>query len=233
MGPYSTALGRTRYGSATRRTPASRFGSRGGSATMRTSMSGNARRRRRVTNVPSNAASNTSSARYTPAKDSTTRKGAASSTRRSRVIACARPPRAFRCGLPVEPVAAEDRGWRAILDSNQWPWASETHQKSLNSPSISGGHGPFVGHVTAIDALRRHAFALLEAIDSGAPIGAPARALAVSTLRVTAPDTAPWWKAIELLEGGPLRARRAVDLAGQVLDALGTSKANHHDAEAG
>ena len=87
--------------------------------------------------------------------------------------------------------------------------------------------------MTAIDALRRHAFALLEAIDSGAPIGAPARALAVSTLRVTAPDTAPWWKAIELLEGGPLRARRAVDLAGQVLDALGTSKANHHDAEAG
>lgn len=33
-----------------------------------------------------------------------------------------------------------------------------------------------------------------------------------------APDSAPWRKAIEVLEGGPLRLRRAVDLAGLVLE---------------
>ena len=60
----------------------------------------------------------------------------------------------------------------------------------------------------------------LSAVDDGHPIGAPARALAVEVLRSTAPDSPPWHLAVTVLEGGPLRARNAVELAGRVLDAL-------------
>lgn len=67
--------------------------------------------------------------------------------------------------------------------------------------------------------LRGLALDLLRAVDEGLPAGAAARELAVEVLRRSAPDTAAWTKAVDVLEGGPLRARRAVELAGLVLDA--------------
>jgi hypothetical protein len=64
------------------------------------------------------------------------------------------------------------------------------------------------------------AVALLEAVDIGAPAGQLARALALDVLRVATPDSAPWARAVAVLEGGPLRMRHAVELAGLVVDAL-------------
>ena len=70
------------------------------------------------------------------------------------------------------------------------------------------------------EGLRGVALDLLHAVDEGHPVAAPARALAVEVLRTMAPDSAPWLLAVTVLEGGPLRARNAVELAGVVLDAL-------------
>lgn len=60
---------------------------------------------------------------------------------------------------------------------------------------------------------------LLHAVDDGHPAAPIARELAVEVLRRSPPDSPPWCKAVEVLDGGPLRVRRAVDLAGMVLDA--------------
>jgi len=93
-------------------------------------------------------------------------------------------------------------------------------------PSIAGipgenaGRGSSVGDSRSFAALHNAALDLLRAVDDGHPIGAPARALAVEVLRSTAPDSPPWHLAVTVLEGGPLRARNAVELAGRVLDAL-------------
>ena len=63
------------------------------------------------------------------------------------------------------------------------------------------------------------ALALLRAVDEGTPAGDLARALALDVLRAAAPDSAPWRRAVAVLEGGPLRMRHAVELAGLTLDA--------------
>nr|MBK7065272.1 hypothetical protein [Deltaproteobacteria bacterium] len=46
-----------------------------------------------------------------------------------------------------------------------------------------------------------------------------ARALALDVLRSAAPDSAPWSRAVAVVEGGPLRMRHAVELAGLVMEA--------------
>lgn len=70
------------------------------------------------------------------------------------------------------------------------------------------------------DSLRRVSLALLAAVDEGLPVAAVARDLAVEALRQCPADTAPWRLAVAVLDGGPLRARRAVELAGLVLDGI-------------
>ena len=83
---------------------------------------------------------------------------------------------------------------------------------------MSNSHG---GAESVKSALRPLAFELLRAVDDGLPLGGVARELAVEALRRLAPDTAGWTLAVAVLEGGPLRARRAVELAGVVLDEVG------------
>jgi hypothetical protein len=50
-----------------------------------------------------------------------------------------------------------------------------------------------------------------------------ARELAIEVLRYAAPHSAPSWRAVAVLEGGTLRMRHAVELAGLVLDATGVT----------
>jgi len=66
--------------------------------------------------------------------------------------------------------------------------------------------------------LQRFALDLLRAVDEGLPCAESARALAVEALRRMPPDSRGWNLALSIVDGGPLRARRAVDLAGLVLD---------------
>lgn len=63
------------------------------------------------------------------------------------------------------------------------------------------------------------AMELLRAVDAGTPAGALARSLALDVLRSAPADSAPWARAVAVLEGGPLRMRHAVELAGLVVDA--------------
>lgn len=72
--------------------------------------------------------------------------------------------------------------------------------------------------VPPVEAPEALALELLTAVDEGLPAGPVARALAVSVLASKDPLTAPWWRAVEVLEGGPLRVRRAVELAGMLLE---------------
>ncbi len=75
-----------------------------------------------------------------------------------------------------------------------------------------------VGQTWDIGALRASAEELLRAVDEGTPAGDLARTLALDVLRVAAPDSPPWHRAVAILEGGPLRMRHAVELAGLTLD---------------
>lgn len=50
-----------------------------------------------------------------------------------------------------------------------------------------------------------------------------ARELAIEVLWYAAPYSAPWWRSVAVLEGGTLRMRHAVELAGLVLDATGVT----------
>jgi hypothetical protein len=69
------------------------------------------------------------------------------------------------------------------------------------------------------DETAEQAATLLRAVDEGLPTREPARALAITVLRKAHPDSRAWALAVAVLEGGPLRARNAVDLAGEVVDA--------------
>jgi hypothetical protein len=71
-----------------------------------------------------------------------------------------------------------------------------------------------------LEALRPLALAVLSAVDEGRPVGDAVRALALGVLAATTPGTAPWLAAVALLEPDPQRVRRAVLLAGEVLDEL-------------
>ncbi|MDB4931239.1 MAG: hypothetical protein JWM10_3723 [Myxococcaceae bacterium] len=70
-------------------------------------------------------------------------------------------------------------------------------------------------------ATTERAISLLRAVDEGTPTREPARALAIAVLKQADPDSQAWARAVAVLEGGPLRARHAVDLAGDVVDAAG------------
>jgi hypothetical protein len=69
-------------------------------------------------------------------------------------------------------------------------------------------------------ALRPLALELLTAVDEGRPAGDLARSLALDVLRAAAPDTVAWNIAVRVLEGGPLRIRHAVELAGLVVEGV-------------
>ena len=71
--------------------------------------------------------------------------------------------------------------------------------------------------------LPARAMELLRAVDEGTPAGELARALALDVLRSAAPDSAPWSRAVAVVEGGPLRMRHAVELAGLVMEAAEVS----------
>lgn len=84
-----------------------------------------------------------------------------------------------------------------------------------------------VGQTWDNGALRGTALDLLRAVDEGTPAGDLARALALDVLRVAAPDSPTWHRAVAVLEGGPLRMRHAVELAGLVMDATEERVAAH------
>lgn len=77
-----------------------------------------------------------------------------------------------------------------------------------------------VGQAWDNGGLRARSEELLRAVDEGTPAGELARALALDVLRSAAPDSAPWSRAVAILEGGPLRMRHAVELAGLVMEAM-------------
>ena len=82
-----------------------------------------------------------------------------------------------------------------------------------------------MGH--AWDSILSHAAIseeLLRAIDEGRPAGDTARTLALEVLRTLPADSVPWQRAVAFLEGGALRMRHAVELAGAVLDAVAAAK---------
>lgn len=78
-----------------------------------------------------------------------------------------------------------------------------------------------VGHSWTIGGAVALAHELLGAVDEGTPARELARRLALDVLRVAPADSAPWGRAIAVLEGGPLRVRHAVELAGLVIEAAG------------
>lgn len=78
-----------------------------------------------------------------------------------------------------------------------------------------------VGQAWSTDALPGElALGVLRAVDEGAPAGAMARQLALDVLRVAPADGALWQRAVAVIEGGALRMRHAVELAGMVVDAV-------------
>ena len=72
----------------------------------------------------------------------------------------------------------------------------------------------------ALEALARLAREVLEAVDEGRPPGDLVRALALATLATLPPGASLWLRAAELLEAHPQRLRRAVLLAGEVIEAV-------------
>jgi hypothetical protein len=81
------------------------------------------------------------------------------------------------------------------------------------------GDSHAVGQAWDSEHLQGLAVELLRAVDEGTPGGELARALALDVLRVAPADSPPWHRAVAVLEGGPLRMRHAVELAGLVMDA--------------
>ena len=87
------------------------------------------------------------------------------------------------------------------------------------------GNSRVVGHAWAMEVppgplVEALAGELLRAVDEGLPAGTVARELAVAVLRSAPTDSPPWHRAVAVLEGGPLRMRHAVELAGDVLEAV-------------
>ncbi len=82
-------------------------------------------------------------------------------------------------------------------------------------------------------ALRRSSLDLLSAVDEGRAAGPLARALALDVLRAVEPDTKPWLLAVAVLEGGALRMRHAVELAGALVEATERSEESEGDAKCG
>lgn len=79
-----------------------------------------------------------------------------------------------------------------------------------------GTHSPPEAHPA--EHLRALALEMLSAVDRGAPAGDLARSLAVEVLRGVPPTGEAWALALSVVEGGPLKMRRAVELAGWVVE---------------
>lgn len=93
---------------------------------------------------------------------------------------------------------------------NAAPQGVFVHSPPIRPPietSAEGAPGP----------AQHAAWALLRAVDAGAPAADAARALAVATLAQEPPGSRRWRLALAVMEGGPLRTRRAVVLAGEVV----------------
>ena len=86
---------------------------------------------------------------------------------------------------------------------------------NAGKPDVPDRRGTAVGQL---------AVELLRAVDEGTPAGDLARALALDVLRVAPADSPPWHRAVAVLEGGPLRMRHAVELAGLVMEAAVTGE---------
>lgn len=118
---------------------------------------------------------------------------------------------------PTGNVTNQSRPW----DLNPRPAVYETARFPLEFKGNSAIHDRPVTDSTEGDgALADVALELLRAVDDGRPAGPLARGLAVEVLRRSAPDSAPWLRAVDVLEAGALRVRVAVELAGLVLDAV-------------
>jgi len=94
--------------------------------------------------------------------------------------------------------------------------------------------GPMLG-VTgsaggALEALANLARETLTAVDEGRPAADLVRALALATLATLPPGASLWLRAAELLETHPQRLRRAVLLAGEVIEAVCVSSEGEPDA---
>lgn len=87
-----------------------------------------------------------------------------------------------------------------------------------SSPDLPRGAAAGARDRGAVEALRGEALALLAAVDEGRPAGDAARAFALAVLSTVPPGDPSWEAAVGVLEGGPLRVRRAVLLAGELLD---------------
>jgi hypothetical protein len=108
---------------------------------------------------------------------------------------------------------------------------------TLAFPWEEGGVGPMLG-VTgsaggAQEALVTLARGVLAAVDEGRPPGDLVRALALATLATIPPGASLWLRAAELLEAHPQRLRRAVLLAGEVIEAVCGSPEGAPDATRG
>jgi len=105
------------------------------------------------------------------------------------------------------------------------PGGTRTHDRRIRNATdnttpqgVSARWGLTVGVISPpAEGLEGVALALLEAVDEGAPAADLARALAVAVLAVEPPGSARWSTALAVMEGGALRTRRAVMLAGEVL----------------
>lgn len=87
------------------------------------------------------------------------------------------------------------------------------------SEETAGRDQPVTNSTAGEGGLSALSLELLRAVDEGRPARSIARELAVEALRSSTPDSAPWLRAVAVLEAGALRVRAAVDLAGLVLDA--------------
>ena len=85
----------------------------------------------------------------------------------------------------------------------------------------------------ALEPLARLAREVLAAVDEGRPPGDLVRALALATLATLPPGASLWLRAAELLETHPQRLRRAVLLAGEVIEAVCVSPQGAPDATRG
>lgn len=109
----------------------------------------------------------------------------------------------------LEGTRTPDRRIRNTAD-NAVPQGVSAHRPSIRPSIEPPGEPPAEG-------LEGVALALLRAVDEGAPAVDLARALALAVLSTEPPGSTWWTAAVGIVEGGPLRTRRAVMLAGEVL----------------
>ena len=136
----------------------------------------------------------------------------------------ARKPRNPRVSLvPRDGIEPPTRGFSIPASTS----ANALQRKGSGDTAAAGF--PVAPRCAPSEGLDALALAVLCAVDEGTPAGLPARALALAVLATEPPGSPRWTAAVEIIEGGPLRVRRAVMLAGEVLaDAPSLSLARAH-----